>query len=116
MNLSTPPTNAVISIERAIRTSDGAGGKTEAWLAQYTGLAASIRFFSQMTTMLRTESGSGVTESDEMLVSIYSSSLPTVFLNDVVVDANEVRYTVIHAPKVYTQPVSQLQLRVRRLQ
>ena len=109
------PTNAIISIERAIRTSDGAGGKTEAWLAQYTGIAASIRFFSQMKTMIRTESGTGVTEQDEMLVVIHTSTLPTVYLNDVVVDANTVRYTVIHAPKYYVKP-SGLQLRVRRLQ
>jgi len=116
MSLATPPTNAVVSIERAIRTSDGAGGKTEAWLAQYTGLAASIRFFSRNTTQIRTEAGAGVTEDDELLVSIYATSLPTVFLNDVVVDSYTVRYTVIHAPKYYTQPVSQCQLRVRRIQ
>lgn len=106
------PTNTTISIQRATRTSDGAGGKTESWANVATGLAAGRQFYKgHESTLTRNESPTGVvTEYDTLFV--LTAGAATVRINDRVVDAGGVIYEV-----KYVRPYSRsLQLDTRRMQ
>jgi len=106
------PINTTISLQRATRTSDGAGGKTESWANIATGLAAGRQFYKgHESTLNREEGGKGVsTEYDTLFV--LTAGAATVQVNDRVVDADGVIYTV-----KYVRPYPRsLQLDTRRMQ
>lgn len=105
-------TNTTISLQRATRNSDGAGGKTESWANVATGLAAGRRFYKgHDSTLTRNETPSGVvTEYDTLFV--LTAGAATVRVNDRVVDADGVIYTVKYV-RPYTRT---LQLDTRRMQ
>ena len=106
------PTNTTVSIQRATRTSDGAGGKTESWANVYTGLSAGRQFYQQhRSTLQRNETPAGVvTEYDTLFV--LTAGAATVLINDRIVDAGGVIYTVMLV-RPYTRT---LQIDTRRLQ
>lgn len=108
-----PATNTTISIQRATRTSDGAGGKTEVFGNVYSGLAASRRFYLQhRSTLLRTEGASGVHTEYDTLFVLRATPFPTVQINDLIVDSNGVKYVVLYIrPEAHT-----LQIDTRRMQ
>lgn len=105
----TPTTT--ITVQRATRTSDGAGGKVENWAPVYTDVAASIRYFTHMGTLVRNETPAGVTEDELRLIVMYGKPFPTILPNDIVEDADGRQYLVLHS-KTYAQS---LQLRARVL-
>ena len=106
--------NATISIQRATRTSDGAGGKTETFSNIYTGVSVSMRFLDRMTELKRLEQPAGTQTEQETIVIIYSQAY-TIWVNDLMVDANGAKYLVeqVKGAPFYARTT---QLRVRRMQ
>ena len=100
-----------LSLRRATRSSDGAGGKTESWANVATGLIARRRLYATQS-LWRFEGKAGVETEEQVLFVLYAKPFPGVRVNDVLRDAQGLEYLVRF---VRTYPHS-LQLDTRRVQ
>lgn len=99
-----------LSIRRANRVSDGAGGKVETFVNIATGLQAHRRLYSRQSQW-RLEAGVGVRTEAQVLFVLYGGSYPEVRPNDVIREESGAEYLVMFvAPYPHT-----LQIGTRRL-
>lgn len=100
-----------LSVLRATRSSDGAGGKTESLASVATGLTARRRRYTQESAR-RFEGKAEVVTEEEWLFVLYAKPFPSVRVNDVLQDENGAEYLVKF---VRLYPFT-LQLDARRMQ
>lgn len=99
-----------ISIRRASRDSDGAGGKVETFSEVSSGILAHRRRYSRVS-LWRLEAGAGVRTEAQVLFLLYGGSYPEVRTNDVIREESGAEYLVM-----FVRPYARsLQIDTRRL-